>query len=242
MSTVTVLVVDKTGVIKETVIKHFLENELYKKAGLKTSEDFKLQSEWNIEELDGKSYSISVYGKTTGRANQENKYEFPPPIDTTLFFGNCVLVNKENNLATHLTVAEWNAIYDYLFGGFEDLDDDEEEDLDDEDDEDDGLPRTKMGYVKDGFVVDDEEVEEEEDEDEDEEDEDEEDDDEEETPKKRSKKSSKSSKKKAEPKSSKKKAATSAAAAAAAATSIVPEAERSDYLDCTSELSEEEYV
>jgi len=236
ISAITVLIVDKTGVIKETLVKNFLENELYKKAGLKTSEDFKYQTEWNIEDIGGKSYAISVYGKTTGRANQENKYEFPPPVDTTLFFGNCILVNKENNVATNLTVAEWNAAYDYLFGGFEDLDDEDEEEDDDDDDEDDGLPRTKLGYVKDGFVVDDEEEVEDEEEEEDEEeveDEDEEEDDD--MPKKRSKKTSKSIKKKAEPKSGKKKAAI--------VTPIpTPEPVREEFLDCTSELSEEEYV
>jgi hypothetical protein len=91
----------------------------------------------------------------TGRANQENKYEFPPPIDNTLFFGNCVLVNGDPNEEApgNLTAKEWNTIYDQLYGGFEDIGDSEEESEDEEDDDD--VPRTATGYVKDGFVVDD---------------------------------------------------------------------------------------
>ena len=36
-------------------------------------------------------YYINVYGKTNGKASSENKYDFPPPIDNTLFFGNIKL-------------------------------------------------------------------------------------------------------------------------------------------------------
>jgi hypothetical protein len=92
-----------------------------------------------------------VYGKTDGRANQENKYEFPPPIDNTLFFGNCIILNRVGDIVSDLTETEWTAIYDKLYGGFEDLNSED----DSESDDDDGLPRTKSGYVKDGFIVED---------------------------------------------------------------------------------------
>ena len=152
MSNITTIIVDKTGVLKEHVIKSFDENELYKKAGFKNTEGFKCHANWNIEDLSGKSYSIFVYGKTTGRANQENKYDFPPPIDTTLFFGSCLIINKKNDVPTHLTLKEWENIYEYLFGGFEDID---EEDSEDDEEDDLNIPLTKSGYAKDGFVVDD---------------------------------------------------------------------------------------
>ena len=97
MAPVTILIVDKTGTIKESAVKTYDEAELYKKAGFKTPEDFKLRSQWNVEDVNSKSYSISVFGKVTGRANQENKYDFPPPIDTVLFFGNCIIVNKDSS-------------------------------------------------------------------------------------------------------------------------------------------------
>jgi hypothetical protein len=162
MAPLSILIIEKTGTVKETTIKSFDESDLYKKAGFKTEDGFKCHTTWNIEELDGVSYSISVYGKTNGRANQENKYEFPPPIDNTLFFGSCIIINKNAENPISITSKEWDKIYDHLYGGFEDLG--EEDSEDDESDEGDDIPRTKSGYAKDGFVVDDDVVDEEDDE------------------------------------------------------------------------------
>ena len=151
---VKIIIIEKNGSIQETDLKSYDESELYKKAGLKSAKDFELQTEWGAE-IDDKVYSVSVFGKATGRAGHENKYEFPPPIDNILLFGSCVLVNKVNGKATDLTKEEWLKIYEHLYGGFEDLGDEDsdfsEEDLDED------IPRTKEGYVKDDFIVDDDE-------------------------------------------------------------------------------------
>jgi hypothetical protein len=149
-----ILIVDKSGKIKELEVKNYDENELYKKAGFKTSQGFELQTEWGAE-INGNSFLVSVYGKTNGRAGQENKYEFPPPIDNTLFFGSCVIVNKKNGQPVNISKDEWNIVYEHLYGGFEDIGDEDSED-EEETDEDVDIPRTKEGYVKDGFIVDDE--------------------------------------------------------------------------------------
>ena len=129
---------------------------MYKKAGYKSQEGFKCHTTWTVE-LDNKTYNISLYGKITGRANQENKYEFPPPVDKLLFFGNCILVNQEDGIFVDIKNKEWEEIYEKLYGGFDDIgDEDEDDDLDDEDDEDmDGLKLTKSGYAKDGFIIED---------------------------------------------------------------------------------------
>jgi hypothetical protein len=234
MSPVTILIVDKTGTIKETTLKNYDESELYKKAGFKTGEGFKCHAEWNINDVNDKNYSVSVFGKTTGKANQENKYDFPPPIDNTLFFGSCIIVNKnENGSVVSVTEDEWESIYDYLFGGFEDIGDEDSDD-DDDDDEDDGLPRTKDGYVKDDFVVDDDEFDEEE-EDEDEEDEVDDDDEEVYTKKSKSKKQKVDDKKKGKVSDKK----TTKKPLVNVFTTIT---ESENYLGCTSELVEEEYI
>ena len=154
-----VLLVDKTGAIKPLNIQEYKEDELYKKCGFKKPDYFSKQHEWTVK-VDKKKYMVSVFAKTEGKANTENKYDFPPPIDTTLFFGSCVIVCKlasgDNISNVVLTVELWDKIYEKLFGGFEDLattcvDDDLEED------ELSGVPankKTKDGYLKDGFVVD----------------------------------------------------------------------------------------
>ena len=51
------------------------------------------QTEWNVK-YDSKKYLIQVFAKTDGRANSENKYDFPPPIDTKLFYGSCAIVGQ----------------------------------------------------------------------------------------------------------------------------------------------------
>lgn len=153
---VTVVIVEKNGSLKSTVIKDFKEEELYKKAGFKKPNDFIKQHSWTVK-TGGKKYIISVYAKTDGKANCENKYDFPPPIDSTLFFGNCIIVatDYENNLVD-LSLQLWNSIYEKLFGGFEDL---AATAIEDELEEDElaNVPKekkTKNGYLKDGFVVD----------------------------------------------------------------------------------------
>jgi len=233
MAPITILVVDKTGTIKEVSLKTYDESELYKKAGLKTADGFKCYAEWSVEDINDKSYCVSVYGKITGKANQENKYDFPPPIDNTLFFGNCIIVNKKNEKPVSITSDEWDSVYDYLFGGFEELGDEDSED-EDEDEDDDGLPRTKEGYVKDDFVVDDEEEDDEEDEEEEEEEEDDDEDEEVYVKKVKPSKKVKISEKVKPDKKNKKNTPISNV--------FIGMNQEENYLDCTSELSEEEYL
>ena len=155
MSSVRLLIVEKNGTIKESVLKTWNEEELYKKAGFKSAQGFKLATTWKVDDINKKSYTINVYGKTDGRATQENKYEFPPPIDETLFFGSCLIVNMRNDKPVSLTSAEWTCIYEKLYGGFESLG---EEDNEEDSDEYDDVPKTKSGYAKDGFIVDDDDL------------------------------------------------------------------------------------
>ena len=134
--------------------------ELYKKCGFKKAEDFNKQTEWSVK-LNGTKYIVQLYAKADGRANSENKYDFPPPVDTKLFYGSCALVGQIKNsdgtkMLTNLSLPIWNKIYEKLFGGFEDLAATAKED-EEEEDELANVPKekkTKDGYLKDGFVVD----------------------------------------------------------------------------------------
>lgn len=219
--TVTVLIIEKSGAIQECDLKTYNEAELYKKAGLKSATGFELQTEWGAE-IDGKTYSVSVFGKDSGRAGQENKYEFPPPIDSVLFFGSCVLVNKENNQAVSISKAQWAKVYEHLFGGFDDIGDEDSELS--EDDVDDDVSRTKEGYVKDDFIVDDDE------EDYESEESEEEETSEEEVVVKKKKPAAK------------KPATKKPAAKAKKIENVFQMAQEDNYLNCADELSEEEYL
>ena len=74
-------------------------------------------------------YNISLYARKTGRAGSENKYEFPPPVDSVLFFGGCFLTNQtKDGKYCDLTKQMWEKICEKLFGGFDDLGGSEDED------------------------------------------------------------------------------------------------------------------
>ncbi len=152
----TIIIVEKTGVLKALTIKDFKEDELFKKCGFKKGEDFVQHAEWNVK-TNGTKYNVVVYAKNDGRANSENKYDFPPPIDNHLFFGNCAIVAKDTTRKyTDLSLELWTKIYEKLFGGFEDLASTAQED-EEEEDELANVPKekkTKQGYLKDGFVID----------------------------------------------------------------------------------------
>jgi hypothetical protein len=180
-----IILIDKFGKLKtlQVNIKDFNKNDLYKKCGFKNNLNFSKQNVWKVI-IDKHKYAVSVYAKTDGRANMENKYDFPPPIDNNLFFGTCAIVCEIQDLQdnsyklTDLSISLWDKIYEKLFGGFENLNDMA---IEDENEEDElanvkSDKKTKQGYLKDGFVVDDksddddENDDEEEDDDEDDED------------------------------------------------------------------------
>lgn len=147
-----IIIVDKNKNKKETKLREFSLTELYKKANLKNSKNFIKQHTWKVSDK-----FVSLFATNSGRANNENGYELPPPIDSELFFGKIIIVkhfNEEINddNVEDLTLEEWEKIYEKLFGGFEDLGD--EDSFSDEE----IIPekyKTKEGYSKeDGFIVD----------------------------------------------------------------------------------------
>lgn len=165
----TIIIVEKSGILKPLNIKDYKEDELYKKCGFKKPDFFCKQTTWNIK-LNNSKYVVYLYAKKEGKANTENKYDFPPPIDNDLYFGSCAVVcfekDKLNKLnPCNLSIELWNKMYEKLFGGFEDLaltnnnDEDEEDELK-------NIPKSKKtkvgGYLKDGFVVDDDDEDEDE--------------------------------------------------------------------------------
>jgi len=171
-----ILLVEHNGNIKPVKSKDLSREVLYKKCGFKSAEHFDKTAVWAVE-YNSEVINIELWAKTEGKANNENKYDFPPPVDNELYYGTCALlrVDGKGNII-HLTGEVWQKVYEKLFGGFEDIDEDEEgdeEDDEEEDDEDDeeeedidndtanvAVPKnnkTKNGYIKDDFVVEDEE-------------------------------------------------------------------------------------
>ena len=152
---VKVVVVNKHGQLKESSLKSSERSELYKKAGFKKGDGFEHRTSWS-QTLSGTKVGVELWAKEEGKAGSENKYDFPPPVDTTLYFGSCVLLRRDphDQIPQDLTIDMWTRMYEKLFGGFEDLDDAECS----SEDELDGVPealKSKDGYLKDGFICDD---------------------------------------------------------------------------------------
>jgi hypothetical protein len=156
----TLIQIKTNGDIVEKKVKKIEENTLYKHCNYKSDKEFELIHKFEIKN-QSQVHQYRIYGKKSGRANTENKYDLPPPIDTLLLFGTLCIVKKVDDDYIDLTTNDWNKTYEHLFGGFEDLGNssDEERSQDSEYYSDDQY--TEEGYLKDNFVVDDNELEEE---------------------------------------------------------------------------------
>ena len=116
-----IVIIEKNAEIKDFEFKNDKLADLYKKCNYRKSDGFIKLYSWKKIKYNKQDYNIDLYGKNDGKANNENKYDFPPPIDNELYFGNLALVRIKDNKIDNLTVKEWGKIYEQLFGGFEDL-------------------------------------------------------------------------------------------------------------------------
>lgn len=153
-----IVIVEKNGDLKAQEYKSSNTDELYKKCSFKKADRFGKVAEWTYSKKGENMFTVELWARNDGQANQENKYDFPPPADSELFFGSCALLARDSNMnMIDITVEKWNKVYEHLFGGFETLADNEDED-DEEEDELDNVPssmKTKDGYLKDGFIIED---------------------------------------------------------------------------------------
>ena len=108
-----ILIIDKSK--KISFMKVMNTDNLYKKIGLKSEEGFLKHCEWNVSVSNYPQLYIHFYGKKIGKANNENKYNFPPPLDKEIFFGKCIVFAyiKNNNEKQYISLSEdlWNNIY-----------------------------------------------------------------------------------------------------------------------------------
>lgn len=152
-----ILIINKNTTMSE--VNYETTDDIFKLCGFSSQNGFEKHHTW-VTTVKNKTFKISLYGCNCGNAGQENKYDLPPPEDTTLFFGKIALQNEEGDMTKDL----WNKIYEKLFGGFFDLTNTDDEEESDELDEYPDTMKTKSGYLKDGFVVSDNEDENSEDE------------------------------------------------------------------------------
>nr|AIE96967.1 hypothetical protein [uncultured marine group II/III euryarchaeote AD1000_88_G11] len=148
-----VVLIEKLGNVKESKINKFNIDQLFKKCKHSNNNNFSKRNTWKKDE----STHISVFAKNSGRANSENKYDLPPPMDAELFFGTILLcAHKDleitNDNVIDLTKKDWLTTYSTLMGGFDDLDG--AESVRSEDEDIDPSLLTEEGYLMNSFIVD----------------------------------------------------------------------------------------
>ena len=153
---VKIIIVSRFGEPKTLAVKNLKLDELYKKCKFRKAEHFEKRHTWKVNK-DGDNINVHVYAKNEGRSGIINKYEFAPPLDKDLFYGNVAIVASKDAECQQLidcTAPEWGKINEVLHGGFEDLGCEE-------DSEEEYIPpelMTDHGYSKeDDFVADDNE-------------------------------------------------------------------------------------
>ena len=69
--------------------------------------------------------TLFLYGYKEGKAGTENKYEFAPPYESLLPFGDVLLIasaTKNAEQPVHYTETQWTTFYEQAMGGFESID------------------------------------------------------------------------------------------------------------------------
>lgn len=112
-----IILINKDGSIKECKALSATTHTLYRKCGYKKPDGFDKRVEWKIK--DGKQMKIEVWAKDKGKSNIENKYVFPPPINTNVYFGTCaVIITDDQGEIKNLTIDTWNKFHKTLYSGF----------------------------------------------------------------------------------------------------------------------------
>ena len=154
-----IVLIETNGTVKSLKAKDVSFDTLYRKCGFRVSENFIFRNKWRTT-IEGTPLTVELWAKDDGKSGSENKYDFPPPVDKALYFGTCALIQTEETVVdgeersiVNLTTELWKKIYEKLFGGFEEIGD-EDEYSEDELAHVSKDKKTKNGYLKDGFVVD----------------------------------------------------------------------------------------
>ena len=103
-----------------------------------------------------KNITISVFGFSDGEAGNENKFDLPPPIDQTLYFGCLIIIAHKKENIINIDEDTFNEFYERIFEGFVNLGDEdtwsEEEDANTDDRDfivDDDFIEYEDGYIED---------------------------------------------------------------------------------------------
>jgi len=102
MSDMTILMIEKDGIITEKKIKSV--EKLYSICNYRNNNNFELLYTWRSDS------TYELYGKRKGKSACENKVILPSPLKEDQYFGTLCILKKTNNQIVNLTLNEWNTI------------------------------------------------------------------------------------------------------------------------------------
>jgi len=154
---VKLVIINRYGETKTLALASLNYDELYKKCKFRKKEGFEKRHTWKLKWED-KDMFVHLFAKVEGRHTIINKYDLPPPLDKILFYGSMAIVassDEEGDTPVDCTTDTWQILYEQLFGGFDDLEDEDTS-------EEEFIPpalRAQHGYSKENnFIVNDNEA------------------------------------------------------------------------------------
>ena len=121
---VKIVIIEKNGDFISVEVND--SSDIFKRCNFRKEEGFQIRTTWTIT-IGQETHSIQLYSKMEGKSPTINKYEFPPPVDTEVYYGRCALVKIEEDELVDLDVDTWVSIYDRLCGRTEVYEEPEEE-------------------------------------------------------------------------------------------------------------------
>lgn len=110
---VTIIVIDKNGIMKQQNVKHLTQDTIYKKCGLRNSNGFHRRHVWYIHTMDVDT--VELWSCDTVKSGQDNKYELPAPLETKVYYGSMVLISVQSDgTFGNLSLNAWTQIYENL--------------------------------------------------------------------------------------------------------------------------------
>lgn len=111
--TVTIILIDKHGNVKQQNVKDLTSDTIYKKCGLRVADGFQRRHIWYIHEMEVDT--VELWACNTVKSGQENKYQLPSPLDNKVYYGTMALISVNNNdKISSLSMNTWTHIYESL--------------------------------------------------------------------------------------------------------------------------------
>lgn len=110
---VSIIVINKNGSMKQQNVKHLTQDTIYKKCGLRNSNGFHRIHVWYVHTMNVDT--VELWSCDTVKSGQDNKYELPPPLESKVYYGSMALISVQNDgTFGNLSLNTWSQIYESL--------------------------------------------------------------------------------------------------------------------------------